>query len=119
MNYRAHDGEKPFPMAPLPLSSQTAPEGMQEAFQDAHPPLSPPSLAVCVLVIEQQSDGCDHTNLGSGQQITLKHTGWLARIKPPWRLSFICCVKTSLLLSIQPQHEDYSLCEKLVGWVPQ
>lgn len=43
-----------FPTAaPLPLCSQTAPEGMLDAFQDAHPPLTSPSLAVCVLVIEQ------------------------------------------------------------------
>lgn len=80
-------------MAAYFLSSHTAPEGMWDAFQDAHPPLSshPLALALCVLVTEQQSDGCDHTNLGFGQQITLKHTRWLMRIKPPRRLSFMCC----------------------------
>lgn len=92
---------KSLSMAPFLLSSNTAPEGMWDALQDAHPPLSSPSLGCCVLVTEQQSDGSDHTNLGFGQQITLKHTRWLTRIKPPWRLSLMCCWKTSSLLSIQ------------------
>lgn len=100
-------------MAPLPLQM-----GCGMLFKTLIPPPCSPSLRF-VCVIEQQSDGCDHANLGFGQQITLKHTGWLVRIKPPWRLSFICCEKTSSLPSIQPLHEDYSLYEKLVGWIPQ
>lgn len=40
----------------------------------------------------------------------------LARIRPPWRLSFISCVITSSLLPIQPPH-DYSLYEEQVGWI--
>lgn len=62
-------------------------EGMQP-FQETHPPLSFSILASCVLPVEQQSDGGDHTNMGFGQQITLEHNGWLARIKPLLRLSF-------------------------------
>lgn len=41
-------------------------EGMQP-FQETHPPLSFPILASCVLPVEQQSDGGDHTNMGFGQ----------------------------------------------------
>lgn len=59
-----------------------------QPFQETHPPLSFSILASCVLPIEQQSDGGDHTNMGFGQQITLEHNGWLARIKPLLRLSF-------------------------------
>lgn len=66
-------------------------EGMQP-FQETHPPLSFPILALCVLPVEQQSDGGDHTNMGFGQQITLEHNGWLLR------LSFYIVFKEKLLL---------------------
>lgn len=56
---------------------------------------------LCVLVIEQQSDGCDHTNLGLGQQITVKRTGRLARIKPScFKAFFKGKTKTDLLINI-------------------
>lgn len=98
-------------------------EGMQP-FQETHPPLSFSILASCVLPVEQQSDGGDHTNMGFGQQITLEHNGWLARIKPLLRLSFYIIFththtqkKCSSLPSTQPLRENYPLYEKPVGWI--
>lgn len=108
-------------MAPLPLSSQTAPEGMRDAFQrcSAIPLfLLLLWLCVCVLVIEQQSDGYARTNLGFGQQITLK-THWMAgEDQPPPRggslSSDVQKKNPSSLLSTEPLHEDQPLYEKAV-----
>lgn len=68
-----------------------------------------------MLVIEQQSDGCDHTNLGFGQQITINHTGWLGKDQAPMEGSFSSVV-------LKPPHYGlfkmiHCVKTKREGWV--
>lgn len=95
-----------FPIAPLPLCSQTAREGMWDAFQDAHPPLSSPSLALCVHWLLSSSQMAVIIQTWDLASRLLRNTldGW--RGSSPRGGSFICSAKTFSLLSIQPLRED-------------
>lgn len=79
------------PLLPSPSAARQLQKGCRMLFQmlttPPHPPpLSPPpSPALCLLVTEQQSDGCDHIKPGIWPADYSENTldGWRGSSRPP------------------------------------
>lgn len=89
-------------------------EGMRKAFQDTHPPLSFPLLAVCVCWLWSSSQMAVITQTWDLASRLLWNNGWLARIKPLWRLSFYFLF-TKLLITVYST-STWKLCIVCGNW---
>lgn len=91
------------PRLPSPPSAASQlQKGCGMLFKMFIPPLSSPSPGiVCVGYWAAVRWAAITRTWDLASRLLLKHTGWLTRIKPPWRLSFICCAKKNSLHSIQ------------------